>query len=326
MHIVRDTLDDILREVYGTLLEKSDKIETTRGATSELVGTHIELLNPRARLSRTETRGKAFSCLGELLWFLSGNNQLDFIQHYVPKYVDESEDGQTVYGGYGPRLFSTNGINQVDQVISLLKVNKLSRRAVIQLFKAEDNINAHHAHLRHREVPCTTHFQFLVRDNRLHMLTYMRSNDAYLGLPHDVFCFTMLQEIVACSISVELGVYRHFVGSLHLYSDHEADATDFMTEMFSGRTEMPPMPHGDPWPSIDTVLEAEGRIRNKSQIDVDQLGLDSYWKDLLRLLQIYAASDTTVIDAIHSKMSCNCYRPYIENRRERSGTKHVAYP
>jgi len=82
----------------------------------------------------------------------------------------------TVYGGYGPRLFEQRGHDQVGNVLDLLRSNPQSRRAVIQLFNAED-ISRYH-----REVPCTTTMQFMVRDGRLHMLTTMRSNDAYIGL------------------------------------------------------------------------------------------------------------------------------------------------
>ena len=59
--------------------------------------------------------------------------------------------------------------------------------------------------------------QFIVRCEELHLFVCMRSNDAFMGLPHDVFAFTMLQELVARLIGCELGHYHHFVSSLHLY-------------------------------------------------------------------------------------------------------------
>ena len=70
---------------------------------------------------------------------------------------------------------------------------------MIQLFNAEDISS------EHKEVPCTTTMQFFQRDGRLHMAATLRSNDAYKGVPHDVFCFTMLQEMIACQLGVELG-------------------------------------------------------------------------------------------------------------------------
>ena len=105
------------------------------------------------------------------------------------------------------------------------------------------------------------------------MITTMRSNDAYWGLPHNVFCFTMLQEIIARSLDRDVGVYRHFAGSLHLYKDHWADAQDFLNEGFQPRIEMPAMPKGNPWPAIASVLNAVERIRNGEQIEAVSLGL-----------------------------------------------------
>ncbi len=85
MYITSDTLDDGLIELYPKLLESKSVVQTTRGETTELLGVQIEIQKPRARLSRTETRGKPFSALGELLWYLSRDNQLEFIERYVPR-------------------------------------------------------------------------------------------------------------------------------------------------------------------------------------------------------------------------------------------------
>lgn len=310
MLVACEILDDVLRKLYPKLLAGANLVSTSRGNTSEIVGVLIEIKRPRARLSRTETRGKPFTCLGELLWYLSRDNRLDIISHYIPAYEDESEDRVTVHGGYGPRLFRQRGQDQVCNVIDLLRVNPRSRRAVIQLFDAEDISR------RHREVPCTTTLQFMVRDERVHLLTTMRSNDAYKGLPHDVFCFTMLQEIVARSLGYELGIYKHFVGSMHLYEIDLADAQQYIDEAVQPTREMPAMPEGDPWPSIRRVLDAEYRIRNGQTVDAGSWGVEPYWADLIRLLQVFAATgDEERIDALKSAMACRRYDPYIDGRR-----------
>ena len=138
----------------------------------------------------------------------------------------------------GPRFFKQRGHDQVRNVIDLLRANPSSRRAVIQLFEADDISR------RYLEIPCTTTLQFMVRENRVHMITNMRSNDAYIGLPHDVFCFTMLQEIVARSLGYELGIYKHFVGSMHLYQFRPENAQRYFEEGVQRTIEMPPMPDG----------------------------------------------------------------------------------
>ena len=123
MEFAADTLDDLLRDVLDTLV-KSDNVATpTKGQTREHLGVLLTLHNPRARLSRTERKGTVFSCLGELMWYLAGSNDLEFIRYYVKGYEKFSDDGVTVHGAYGPRLFNMRGFNQINSVVTLLKGN-----------------------------------------------------------------------------------------------------------------------------------------------------------------------------------------------------------
>jgi thymidylate synthase len=312
MFISCETLDDVMLELYPKLLNRAGTVVATRGEMAEVIGALIEITKPRARLSRSETRGKLFSAIGELLWYLTRDNRLDFIERYLSQYRSESEDGVTVYGGYGPRLFNQRGHNQIQNLIDLLKVRSTSRRAVIQLFNAEDIAG------NHDEIPCTTTLQFLARDQRLDLIVTMRSNDAYIGLPHDVFCFTMLQEIIARTLDLDVGTYRHFVGSLHLYKRNWNSAQQFVDEGYQQRIEMPDMPTGDPWPSLDKVLQAEARIRNGNKIDAETLGLAEYWSDLVRLLQIHFSETDIDKKAFLDKMAFRRYRPYVLGRLDSS--------
>jgi thymidylate synthase len=150
------------------------------------------------------------------------------------------------------------------------------------------------------------------------MLTTMRSNDSYIGLPHDIFCFTMLQEVMARTLSVGLGSYKHFVGSMHLYDRDRAEAQQYLDEGVQATVSMPPMPHGDPWPSIQKLLDAEYRIRRGEEIDADARGVNGYWADLIRLLQILAArGNRSKIEALKAKMAFDRYAPYIDGRKVR---------
>jgi thymidylate synthase len=310
MRLSAGTLDDLVRKLFPKLLSSTNHISPSRGHARELVGVLLELQHPRARLSRTETRGKPFSCLGEFLWYMTRGNKLDFIRYYIPAYEEETEDGETIYGAYGRRLFSQRGQNQLRNAIDALGVSPESRRAVIQLFNAEDIAR------RHKEVPCTCTLQFLVRRKRLHLLTTMRSNDAYKGLPHDIFCFTMLQEVMARTLGVELGTYKQFVGSLHLYDEDRGVAEQYLNEAVQSTILMPPMPIGDPWLSLRKLLDAEDRIRHGGEFDADAWGVDPYWADLIRLLQIFAATgDTNKIEAFKAKMVFDRYAPYIDSRK-----------
>lgn len=304
-----ETLDDALLKLYPELLSRESNVAASRGSNTEILGVLIEIERSRARLSRSETRGRLFSSLGELLWYLSGDNRLDFIEPYIKRYRQESEDcGKSVYGGYGPRLLNQRGNDQIANVITLLREHSASRRAVIQIFNAEDIAS------RHTEIPCTTSLQFFIRDKCVHLIVNMRSNDAYIGFPHDVFCFTMLQEIVGRTLGCELGGYRRFVGSMHLYDTDRPHAANLIEEGFQSRIEMPPMPVGDPWPAIGVVLAAEARIRSGQFFDANLLGLDPYWSDLIRMLQVFFSHDDKCIETLRDSMSFQRYRPYIESR------------
>jgi thymidylate synthase len=205
-------------------------------------------------------------------------------------------------------MFQQRGQDQLRNVLVLLLKHPSSRKAVIQLFNAEDIAD------KHKEVPCTTTLQFLRRDEKIEMIVTMRSNDAYLGFPHDVFCFTMLQEVVARTLGCDVGPYRHFVGSMHLYDWDRAEAQKLVDERFQNQIEMPSMPVGTPWPALDAVLNAEARIRAKETFDANALGVDPYWADLIRILQIFWSKDRKRIEKLRDGMSFTKYKPYIAKR------------
>jgi thymidylate synthase len=310
-YICKDTIDDLMKEVFELILLHGDRVKPSKGECIELIGLILEITNPRARLSRTETRGKAFSCLGELCWYLAESNELDFISYYISDYIHCADDN-LIFGAYGPRLFDWKQLNQVENVSARLKENPYTRKAVIQLFDAIDIKEVH------KDIPCTCTLQFLIRQDSLHMITYMRSNDAYLGLPHDIFSFTMLQEVIARSLSVELGIYKHIVGSLHLYDKHIDSAKQFISEGWqSTQNPMPPMPIGDPWPSIKVLLQAESAIRLGNSTNEKMLeNLDEYWLDIIFLLKVFRYSknnDAENITKLRSMMSSSTYLAYIDN-------------
>ena len=307
-----ETLDDLLHEVTGRVLADGIEIEPTRGRAMELSGVMLELNNPLARISRSESRGKLFSCIGELMWYLARSNDRDFVEYYIHDYGDPA-DGDEIFGGYGPRLFDWNGINQFRNVRDLLRDNPDSRRAVIQLFAAGDIEETHN------DVPCTCTLQFMIRNDRLNLITHMRSNDIFLGLPHDIFCFTMLQEIMARDLGSEPGTYKHMVGSLHIYRKNVRDMEDFLREGWQPTSAlMPAMPTGSPWPSIQTVLDAERAIRlGLTMNSVNVATLDPYWADLVRLLRVFRASrdkDTGLMRTLRHEMSTAEYHHFIDQR------------
>jgi thymidylate synthase len=75
---------------------------------------------------------------------------------------------------------------------------------------------------------------------------------------------------------------------------------------------MPAMPDGDPWPSIRTVMAAEARIRAGEAFDANDCGVEAYWADLIRLLQIFSAKDSKTVEALKAKMVFGGYASYIQ--------------
>ena len=311
-----ETLDDLMRSVFQQILCYGEQIKPNKGPARELAGMILELENPRARLSRTQTRGKPLSCLGELCWYLAKRNDLSFIEYYIPEYVKYADEG-VIYGGYGPRLFDWRGINQFQNVVNRLADNRHSRRAVIQLYDGQDIVG------KHTDIPCTCTLQFMVRgEEELCLIAHMRSNDAYKGLPHDIFCFTMIQEIMARKLCLEVGTYKHMVGSLHLYNDDVRKSKRFLDEgLQATTTPMPSMPTGDPGPGISDLLRAEHAIRADQSFDLGCLAtMDPYWADLGRLLLVLKYSKQENLDGLQQilvALESPVYGVYIQDRINR---------
>lgn len=309
------TLDDVMRDAIEIVLSVGEYTSPSRGPALELRGVVLTIENPRARLSRTETRGKVFSSIGELCWYLAASNDLSFIEYYLKKYRD-SADGDAIHGGYGPRLFNWDGRNQISSISELLREKTDTRKAVVQLFDARD------LDCEYNDVPCTCLLQFFSRDGRLDLIVYMRSNDAYKGLPHDVFAFTMLQELLARDLDLDVGRYKHMVGSFHLYDEDRARAEAFIGEGFQPtNTVMPAMPSGSPWPSVAMLLSAERQLRVGGQLEEAwPEDLDPYWGDLILLLQGFRFDkdgERERIPELLKRISTPAYVPYLQARAER---------
>jgi thymidylate synthase len=312
--LIENSLDDLLRAAIEAVLERGEYVSPTKGPNRELRGVTLQLTNPRARLSRSESRGKVFSALGELLWYLSGSNATDHIAHYISHY-SRYDEGGVVFGGYGPRL--RGDTDQLATVIDLLRKRPSTRRAVIQLFDGADLLEPH------EDVPCTCTLQFLSRETGLDVIVYMRSNDVFIGLLHDAFCFSMIQEVVARSIAVDVGQYIHVVGSLHLYDNDADDARRFLDEGYFGTKEMPPMPDVNPMAGVAEILAVEAELRGGSDPLFVPLPPNPYWGDLARLLVVFflhRAGRRDEIASVVDQMSTDVYGVHIEDLLDR--TRH----
>ena len=304
--VQEETVDDAMRSVLTRLLAEGVEVSSKRGHNVEIQGAHLVITNPLSRLSRSLARGKWFSCLGELCWYLAGSESLSFIGHYIREYEKEAE-GDRVHGAYGPRLRGER--DQLRHVIDRLREGPGTRQAVVQIFSAED--------LRDgcKSPPCTCVLQFMVREGAVTLVVYMRSNDAILGLPHDAFAFTMLQELVARSVGAGVGDYHHIAGSMHLYDAGRQQAKHFLDEGWhSTDAVMPPMPEGDPWSSIELLLKCEEAVRLRRDYSDSMQRLDPYWADLVRMLAFHRAKKESDVDQMRllvNEMHCESYTRFL---------------
>jgi len=319
LKIRASTLDDVLNEAFERLLRTGRLVTATTkgkilGDTVEASGVIIELTNPRARMSRSEARHLLFGCLGEFLWYLSGDDTLAFIRYYIPNYPDDGNGSKTVRAAYGPRLRNPNK-DQIDWVVDILREKPSTRRAVIPLYLEQDTFT------EAPEVPCTCTLQFLLRNERLELLAHMRSNDAYVGLPGDVFAFTMIQELIARAVGVEVGTYKHLVGSLHLYEKNWKSAKRFLAEGWQKKYSMPLMPLGNQFENLAKVLRTEKALRKGRNAKVPS-SLPEYWQDIIQLLRIHRADKDDApskdIKRIRKAIHSDAYEPYIETKQRKA--------
>lgn len=226
----------------------SGRPSSPRGnTTTEVLGAHLHLRNPRCRLvdvPPVRVLNPAFA-VAEFLWILSGSDDpwIFLFNSRLKRYTD----GGRLQGAYGPRMRNWHGrVDQLDQARQRLVEDPDSRQAVIQLFDPDRDYRGY------RDVPCTLGYRFFIRDSKLHMHTTMRSQDLWLGLPYDLFVATLLQELMAGWLDVDLGGYHHFVDSLHVYDEHRELAVSLSSEV-SASFGMDPI--SVPWASLRDVSE-----------------------------------------------------------------------
>lgn len=275
-------LDEILRKLYDELSTSTDTFEASKGRGQDLLGPKVLLKDPRARISATVSRGKLISALAEFCWYMSGSASLDFIRFYIQDYPPTNVTG-SIEEAYGPRLIGTGefgrNYNQIERVIKRLREKPDTRRAAISIIEPSDLESGRN------EAPCTIALQFIRRRERLHLVAMMRSNDAYLGFPHDVFCFTMIQELVARSLGIKVGEYHHFATSLHLYEHDVEKVSSYLNEGLQSPTfAMPKMPSGCQLENLGAFLKVEEMIRTGKIERASQIKLPEYWRDLALVL------------------------------------------
>lgn len=260
-------------------------------ASRERLAEQFQLSDPRQRVPLVPARrANIVFNFAEVLWYLAGRDDLEFISYYAPSMRRFSMDGQSLTGtAYGTKMLgSSSHDSQWDAVVAELSGDPDSKRAALQIFDGAELRVANNI-----DVSCTLGLQFLLRGGALHAVAYMRANDAYRGLVSDLFSFTFLQEVLATELGVELGSYTHTVGSMHVYASDETQVQAVLADPASddeASFRFPAMPAENNWPALREVLELEEALRtNRHRLTSEHshLGLPHYWTQILLLFEVY---------------------------------------
>lgn len=211
-----------LRGGYITLLEhvlvEGQHVTSRAFDCCELTGVRLIFTDPLAPLLPVDVGRRVNTRLAavEALQIIAGQFDNTLVQRASPSFSDVLvSPGSPDYGAYGPRLGYALG-----NCVNLLEADPGSRQAVAVIWRSED--------LDHvGDKPCTVFLQFLLRTTpgldgelTLELYSYMRSQDAWLGVPYDIFMFSQLQHTMARELKVPAGRLVHHTTSLHLY-DHD---------------------------------------------------------------------------------------------------------
>lgn len=142
--------------------------------------------------------------IAEAAWILSGSNDIAFPTKYMKVYGKYSDNDVIMSGAYGPAIY-----RQMHYVLDTLHADINSRQAVMTIWTERPQ--------QSKDIPCTLSLQFIVRDSKLHCIANMRSSDVFLGLPYDIFVFSMISANVANNLGLELGYLTWQAGSAHVY-------------------------------------------------------------------------------------------------------------
>lgn len=289
-----ESVEESYRGLTKELLDNGNEVSPRNIPTLELTPVSITINNPRRNVISSKVRklNYGFMC-GELIWILSGQNDLS-ITHYNKNWESFSDDGKTLNGAYGKRIFDYRGnisnIDQFDKVYNLLKEDKNTRQATIVLFDPDLDFK------ETKDKPCTNLLRFSIRDNKLNMLCFMRSNDIILGYPYDIFNFTSMQAILASMLNVEVGVYTHVVDSFHLYKSDLDLAQNIVEEKLDSiyNNEDSNLVYKKPVEVIQNVANVEYSTRTlANELDLATIisminGIDNeYWKSIAAMLALY---------------------------------------
>ncbi|MEJ2115249.1 MAG: thymidylate synthase [Gammaproteobacteria bacterium] len=206
---------ELLNHVITQGVEKGDRTGT---GTLSVFGYQMrfDLQNGFPMLTTKKLHLK--SIIHELLWFLQGDTNVDYLNKngvsIWNEWADENGELGPVYGSQWRSWQGAHGVvDQISALIEGLKENPLSRRHIVSAWNVGELDNM-------ALPPCHAFFQFYVAKNKLSCQLYQRSADVFLGVPFNIASYALLLQMVAQVTGYQEGEFVHTFGDVHLYNNH----------------------------------------------------------------------------------------------------------
>lgn len=205
-----------MQHVLDTGVKKTDRTGTgTISVFGHQMRFNLEEGFPLLTTKKVHTK----SIIHELLWFLKGETNIKYLKDngvsIWDEWADENGNLGPVYGYQWRNWPTPSGghIDQITQVIDMIKKNPDSRRLIVSAWNVADINNM-------KLPPCHAFFQFYVADGKLSCQLYQRSADIFLGVPFNIASYALLTYMVAQVCGLKPGEFIHTLGDAHLYSNH----------------------------------------------------------------------------------------------------------
>lgn len=207
-------------EAADHVLQKHQARDSRIGMTLDIGKCLLLVSNPRERwvLHRLPMISPAFA-IAEVFWILSGRDDSKFINTWNPILKKFAGNTELYHGAYGHRLRVHMGFDQIERAYETLLHNPLSRQVVMQIWDSKLDLPQVNGCPNSEDIPCNIVSLLKINDGYLEWSQVMRSNDIFRGTPYNFIQFTLLQEIIAGWLNVEMGSFVLFVDSLHAYQN-----------------------------------------------------------------------------------------------------------
>lgn len=208
--------EDFLKRVLEQGTPKSDRTGT---GTLSVFGAQLRFNLSEGFPLVTTKRVHIKSVVGELLWFLKGDSNVQWLQEngirIWNEWADDSGELGPVYGVQWRSWPTPDGghIDQIKQVLETLKSNPDSRRMIVSAWNVSELDEM-------ALMPCHAFFQFYVAEGKLSCQLYQRSADLFLGVPFNIASYALLTHMVAQQCGLDVGEFIWTGGDCHIYNDH----------------------------------------------------------------------------------------------------------